>query len=118
MSEEAYERLVRSDHSRKPNTLSSATMPRSRLRICPRRKPPLRVRDILAGADEFRDHHGRWPHMYDGLIRGTADQTWAAVDQSLRAGTRGLPSDSSLAKFLLARRGRRHWHLPQGLPVA
>lgn len=93
-------------------------MPHSRLPIRPRRKPPLRVRDILAWADDFYDRFGRWPHMYDGLIRNTADQTWAAVDNALRVGLRGLPSGSSLAKLLLARRGRRHWHLPSNLTVS
>jgi hypothetical protein len=94
-------------------------MPRTKLPIRPRaKKPPLRVRDILAWADEYRRRTGRWPFIRAGRIPGTADQTWAAVDQALRAGRRGLPGGSSLAKLLLARRGKRHPHYLPRLTVA
>lgn len=65
-------------------------MPHSPIR--PRaRKPDLRAADILAWADDHHRRHGRWPYIKAGRIPGTADQTWAAVDQALRVGLRGLP---------------------------
>lgn len=93
-------------------------MSKDRLPIRPRlRKPPLRIADILRWADDFHAKHGRWPHMNDGVVEGTADQTWAAADQALRGGNRGLPAGSSLAKLFLKCRGRRHWHLPPDLTI-
>jgi hypothetical protein len=94
-------------------------MPRTNLPIRPRaKKPDLTIGQILTWADDFHRTHGRWPTMTDGLVEGTADQTWLAADASLRVGTRGLPGGSSLAKLLLKCRGRRHWHLPPDLSIA
>lgn len=93
-------------------------MRRTKLPIRSRaRKPPLTVAGILKWADEFHARHGRWPNMDDGLVDGTADQTWGAVNRSLEAGMRGLPGGTSLAKLLLKHRGRRHWHLPPDLSI-
>jgi hypothetical protein len=91
-------------------------MPRTKLPIRPRaRKPRLTTAVILKWADDFHAEHSRWPTFDDGVVVGTADQTWRAADASLRVGTRGLPGGSSLAKLLLKHRGRRHWHLPPDL---
>jgi hypothetical protein len=81
------------------------------------KKPGLTVGQILGWADAFHRKHGRWPTAGDGLVEGTADQTWKAADASLRRGNRGLPGGSSLAKLLLTCRGRRHWHLTPDLTV-
>jgi hypothetical protein len=81
------------------------------------KKPDLRVCDILSWADAFHNRHGRWPKYNDGQVDGTADQTWAAADQCLRAGHRGLPGGDTLAKLLLRCRGRRHRHLPPDLTI-
>ena len=95
------------------------TMSRTKLPIRPRaKKPLLRIADILTWADQFHDTRGRWPRYNDGAVAGTADQTWAAADQALRTGCRGLPGGTTLAKLLLKHRGRRHWHLPPDLTVA
>jgi hypothetical protein len=72
------------------------------------RRPVLHISDILAYADEFHAHVGRWPRNDDGKITGQLGFTWCAVDQALRKGNRGLPKGSSLAKLLLEHRGRRH----------
>lgn len=92
-------------------------MPRTKLPIWPRRKPPLRIGDILRWADDYHRRKGRWPYTLAGRIPGTADQTWAAVDQALRAGHRGLPGGSSLAKLLLQHRGIRHPHYLPALTI-
>ena len=93
-------------------------MPRSSPPIKRRsRKPPLRVAEILNWADDFHARRGRWPHLDDGPVEGTADENWGAIDRALTVGNRGLSGGTTLAKFLLRRRGRRHWHLPSDLRV-
>ncbi|MBN9517865.1 hypothetical protein J0H58_04975 [bacterium] len=81
------------------------------------KKPDLRSADILAWADAYHRRHGRWPYITAGRIPETADQTWAAVDQSLRAGHRGLPGGDTLSRFLHRCRGVRPRHLPPPLTV-
>ena len=80
----------------------------------PARHARLTVAQILAWSDEFYRRNGRWPGLFAGRIAGTHDETWQCINQSLRAGTRGLPGGSSLALLLEQWRGRRHgWHLPR-----
>lgn len=81
------------------------------------KKPDLRAGDILAWADAYQRRHGRWPFILAGRIPETADQTWAAVNQALRVGCRGLPGGDSLAQFLFRCRGARLRHLPPPLTV-
>jgi hypothetical protein len=88
-----------------------------KLPIRPRRKPQLTLKLILGWADAFHDRHGRWPHLYDGEVEGVPGQTWAAADRALTVGNRGLPGGTTLAKLLLARRGRRHMRYPPELSV-
>ncbi len=72
------------------------------------RRPVLHIAEILAWADDFHRHVGRWPRRDDGKIVGQLGLTWCAVDQALTKGHRGLPRGSSLAKLLLRHRGVRH----------
>jgi hypothetical protein len=67
--------------------------------------PPLTVAQVLEWADEHHQRTGRWPATAAGPIGGTGE-TWCAVDQALRKGTRGLPGGDSLPR-LLERHGRR-----------
>ena len=68
------------------------------------RKPPLTVAQILAWADSHRAAHGRWPRTHSGEVGSAPGETWYAVDGALRAGCRGLPGGSSLARLLAAKR--------------
>ena len=70
-------------------------MPRSRLRIRPKR-PPLTIDQILSLADGWFAAEGRWPNVNSGLIPGTIDDTWSRIDDSLRNGHPGLPEKSGL----------------------
>lgn len=88
-----------------------------KLPIRPRRKPPLTVKQILGWADAFHERHGRWPHLDAGEVEGVPGQTWGAVDRALTVGNRGMPGVTTLAKLLLARRGRRHLRYPPELSV-
>ncbi|HEX4606600.1 MAG TPA: hypothetical protein VH092_00185, partial [Urbifossiella sp.] len=56
-------------------------------------------------------------YILAGRIPETADQTWAAVNQSLVAGHRGLPGGDSLAQLLFRCREARLRHLPPPLTV-
>ncbi len=87
---------------------------RTRLPIQPRtRKPILSQSDVLRWADEFYQDHGRWPTILDGVVKGTADQTWRAADHALTLGLRGLPG-MSVSKVLEQHRGvRNHKALPK-----
>jgi hypothetical protein len=82
------------------------------------RRPALYHGDILRWADEFHQRHGRWPHRDDGPVEGTLDLTWRRIDSALKLGNRCLRPGSSLAKLLLARRGRRHKGCPPTLSEA
>lgn len=73
-------------------------------------RPDLTVAQILGWADAFLAAVGRWPARNDGT-RCLPDTTWSAVDGCLKSGSRGLTPGSSLAKLLLAHRGRRHHKL-------
>jgi hypothetical protein len=72
------------------------------------RRPPLKIADILAWADEFYARVGRWPSFTDGKIVGQLGLTWSVVNNALTRGYRGLRPGSSLAKLLLEHRGRTH----------
>ncbi|HEV3021469.1 MAG TPA: hypothetical protein VGX76_03345 [Pirellulales bacterium] len=71
-------------------------------------RPRLTNRQIVAWADFFFARHRRWPSAASGAIVGARGETWGLVDQALRAGRRGLPGGSSLARFLAEHRGARN----------
>jgi hypothetical protein len=75
--------------------------------------PRLTCRQILAWADAHRARTARWPAHQSGPVADAPGETWAAVQDALRRGTRGLPGGSSLAELLRRRRGRRN---PARLP--
>ncbi|HZU39320.1 MAG TPA: hypothetical protein VFA18_25565, partial [Gemmataceae bacterium] len=70
--------------------------------------PPLTVKQILAWADAHYCQTGRWPRYKDGVITRVPQETWNGVDAALRAGGRGLPGGSSLARLLAEHRGVRN----------
>ncbi len=72
----------------------------------PEQKPPLTIPQILAWADAHCERTGTWPVSNSGAIFDCPDETWAAVDHSLREGLRGQPGGSSLPALLAAHRGR------------
>jgi hypothetical protein len=70
--------------------------------------PPLTEPLLLAWADAHHHATGQWPNLNSGPILGAPGETWGTVDQWLRAGGRGLPCGSSLARLLEARRSVRN----------
>jgi hypothetical protein len=68
---------------------------RSRIRL-----PRLGARQILAWAREYLKETGRRPNSRSGPIAQSPGETWMAVDNALRKGSRGLPGGSSLAQLL------------------
>ena len=68
-------------------------------------RPTLTVRQILTYAAEHHARTASWPTATSGPIPGSRGDTWAAIDQTLRKGRRGLPGDDSLPRLL--RRGKR-----------
>ena len=74
--------------------------------------PTLKVKDILAWADDHYRRTGHWPTISSGPVTGATSEMWPAVDMALRQGHRGLPGGSSLAQLLAAHRGVRN-HLAQ-----
>ncbi len=76
--------------------------------------PSLSVAQILAWADAHYKRTGKWPTLGSGLIAGSRGDTWSAVSDALRNGSRGLPKGSSLARLLARRRGARK---ARSLPV-
>ena len=70
--------------------------------------PPLRVEEILNWADAWHDRAGSWPRKASGAVGVGVSETWLGVEQALRAGRRGLPGGSSLARLLAQHRGVRN----------
>jgi hypothetical protein len=62
-------------------------------------RPDLTIDQILAWAKAYRTLYGVWPTAHTGPI-GATGETWLGVDQALRAGTRGLPGRSSVARLV------------------
>jgi hypothetical protein len=75
---------------------------------------PIRAEDVLAWADAHHARHGKWPSCDSGKIPETG-QTWGAIQQGLLFGHRGLPSGTTLAKFLAKHRGVRLGRTPPSL---
>jgi len=61
--------------------------------------PDLTIDQILKWVDEYVGKNDKYPNTRSGEIEGT-DETWNAIEQALRVGSRGFPVGSSLAKFL------------------
>ncbi|MFQ5414264.1 MAG: hypothetical protein ACE5E6_07370 [Phycisphaerae bacterium] len=76
----------------------------------PARKRTFTIPEILAWADAYYHHHGKWPVAASGPIHGAEPETWKKVDRALHDGMRGLPNSGSLAKLLAKHRGKRHPH--------
>ncbi len=70
--------------------------------------PRLSVKQILACADAHRRRSGSWPKETSGPVVDAPGETWFAVDRALRAGVRGLPGGTSLARLLAEHRGVRN----------
>jgi len=75
--------------------------------------PRLSNKKILAWADAHQRRTGRWPTVNAGPVEDAAGETWAALDDALRQGHRGLPGGSSLRQLLVRKRGLRD---PRRLP--
>jgi hypothetical protein len=73
-----------------------------------RNAPSLTVEQILAWADAHHQRTGQWPKRHSGPIEDAPGETWTAVESALRAGLRGLPGRSSLARLLAKHRGVRN----------
>ena len=71
--------------------------------------PSLTIKQILAWACEHKTATGEWPSQYSGQVTGT-DETWTGIQISMRAGRRGLPGGSSLAKLLAEQHDVRNIH--------
>lgn len=70
--------------------------------------PPLTIKQILTWADAHHRRTGQWPKETTGALADAPGESWHAVDRALRAGVRGLPGRSSLARVLSQRRGVRN----------
>lgn len=90
---------------------------RKRIKARRWRLPPVSIAQILAWADEHFEQTGRWPNTMSGRVRGTFEEKWKSLDNSLRQGTRGLRKGDSLAKLLYRARGVRNPADPPPLTV-
>ncbi len=66
----------------------------------------LTIAQILSWAEKYMSMTGEWPKRTSGNIAGNGE-TWSGIENALKAGHRGLPGGSSLAK-LLAEYRRHH----------
>jgi hypothetical protein len=70
--------------------------------------PRLSVKQILVWADVHYKKKGRWPKETSGAVADAPQESWHAIDRALRAGVRGLPGGTSLARVLAQHRGVRN----------
>ncbi len=70
--------------------------------------PPLTSEAILAWADAHHRRTGRWPTTASGAVARSDGETWSGIGGALSQGTRGLPGNDSLARFLGKHRGVRN----------
>ena len=76
-------------------------------------KQRLSIEQILRWADKHKEKKGSWPNESSGQI-AYSDETWNGISSALAKGGRGLPGNSSLAKLLKEKRGKRnHLSLPR-----
>lgn len=86
---------------------------RHRAKRNPKDLPPLRVKQILAWAEAYRERTGRWPTADSGAIPEAPGESWSKVDTALHDGLRNQPGGKSLARLLAQKRGVRNI---KGLP--
>jgi hypothetical protein len=71
------------------------------------RRKPVTAEQILRWADEHFARHAKWPNARSGPVQETGT-TWGTVNYLLRRGMPGVPAGTTLARFLMMRRGRIH----------
>lgn len=75
--------------------------------------PDLSADQICQWMEAYHKRTGKWPRDRSVAVEEAPGETWSALDQALRLGTRGLPGGSSLAKLRQERLGvRNHMDLP------
>lgn len=74
--------------------------------------PNLNRKSVLQWADAHLHRTGKYPTQRSGSIPEAPGETWMAVDEALRKGTRGQKGGSSLARLLAQYRGRKN-HVDQ-----
>ena len=70
--------------------------------------PRLKVKQILAWADEHHKRTKKWPNDNSGLVSASSGDKWSAIDNALKLGLRGLPKGLSLAMVLAQHRSVRN----------
>jgi len=80
-------------------------------------RPPLSVDQVLAWADAHHAREGEWPIVESGPILESPQETWRGIEYALRAGRRGLPSHSTLARLLDEHRGTHKSNDPKPLTL-
>lgn len=75
--------------------------------------PRLKLKDVLAWADDHRRRTGNWPTMEMGVVQAAPDETWARIDSALKGGARWRSARTSLAHILARYRNKQH---PDFLP--
>ncbi len=75
--------------------------------------PDLNEEVLVRWIKAHREETGEWPNHLSGHVKDAPGENWRNIDQALRAGARGFPGGSSLAKFREANFGVRN---PSNLP--
>src|SRR5262245_12580690 len=72
------------------------------------RPPQLSEALILSWCDDHHARTGSWPTQNSGQVLASVGENYKALDMALRAGSRGLPGGSSIARLLTKHRGVRN----------
>jgi hypothetical protein len=115
-------RLLQQERGLKPKTdleTMRAAVEETRALMAERRggQATLTPETIVAWADAHHAATGRWPTFRSGRVAGVPGETWNTINQALCRGRRGLPGGSTLARLLVAHRGRAALNGPPELVV-
>jgi hypothetical protein len=74
--------------------------------------PRLQIETIVAWIAAHFERTGEWPTPRSGVVADAPEETWSAVRQALKHGTRGLPPGVTLSYLV------RHYHLAKVMAEA
>ncbi len=75
----------------------------------------LTIKQILAWADAHYERTGDWPSRESGRVQEAPDESWPAINDALKRGSRGLSGPSSLVKLLT--KYRKTLYQRKGVPL-
>lgn len=110
--------LVRGTRGLRGRSTLTKLLAEHRMPVYARKGIPLKRSEILDWAEAHHELTGKLPTPASGPVRDAPGETWAAIDASLRTGSRGLRGTVSLVDFLTQHYTPAHRHVGGRLSTA